>query len=82
MYVELVRSLGAAHVFDYTREDSTQSRRRDDLIVADAGNHAPPANRRDLSLEGILVILGGPKGDWLGPLMLAGIGAVESRGFP
>jgi NADPH:quinone reductase-like Zn-dependent oxidoreductase len=67
--VEMVRSIGADHVFDYTREDYTRSGQRFDLIIDMVGNHSLLANRRALKPEGIFVIVGGPKGDWLGPLM-------------
>ncbi len=67
--VELVRSIGADHVFDYTREDYTESGNRYDLIVDMVGNHALSANRQVMTPNGRLVIVGGPKGNWLGPLM-------------
>ncbi len=67
--VEMVQSIGADHVFDYTREDYTQSGQRFDIIVDMVGNHSLLANRRVLNAEGVYVIVGGPKGNWLGPLM-------------
>lgn len=67
--VEMVRSIGADHVFDYTREDYTESGQQFDLIIDMVGNHSLLANRRVLTPDGIYVIVGGPKGDWLGPLM-------------
>jgi NADPH:quinone reductase-like Zn-dependent oxidoreductase len=65
----MVRSIGADHVFDYTREDYTQSGQSYDLIVDMVGNHSPLTNREVLTPNGRLVIVGGPKGNWLGPLM-------------
>jgi len=67
--VELVRSLGADHVFDYKQENYTESGQRFDLIIDNVGNHSLQANRRVLQPNGILVIVGGMKGDWFGPMM-------------
>ncbi|MEE8426909.1 MAG: NAD(P)-dependent alcohol dehydrogenase [Woeseiaceae bacterium] len=67
--VEMVRSIGADHVIDYTREDYTRSGQHYDLIIDNVGNHSLSANRRVLNSDGIFVIVGGPKGNWLGPLM-------------
>lgn len=67
--VELVRSIGADHVIDYTREDYTEKEQQYDLIVDMVGNHSLLANRRALSPDGTLVMVGGSYGEWLGPLM-------------
>jgi NADPH:quinone reductase-like Zn-dependent oxidoreductase len=67
--MEMVRSIGADHVIDYTQEDYTKSGQRYDLIIDNVGNHSLLANRRVLNSDGIFVIVGGPKGQWLGPLM-------------
>jgi NADPH:quinone reductase-like Zn-dependent oxidoreductase len=77
--VELVRSIGADHVIDYTREDFTRSNRRYDLILDNVGNHSLRAYRRVLTPKGILVLVGGPPGRWLGPLTLWVKGSVMSR---
>jgi NADPH:quinone reductase-like Zn-dependent oxidoreductase len=67
--VDLVRSLGADHVVDYTREDFTQSGRRHDLILDSVGNHSRSALRRALTPGGTAVLVGGPDdGRWLGPM--------------
>jgi NADPH:quinone reductase-like Zn-dependent oxidoreductase len=66
--VELVRSLGADHVLDYTKEDFTNRAKRYDLILDMVGNHALLACRRALNPEGRYVMIGGPKGRWLAPL--------------
>ena len=67
--VEMVRSIGADHVIDYTKEDYTESNQQYDLIIDNVGNHSLLANRRVLSPDGIFVVVGGAKGNWLGPLM-------------
>ncbi len=66
--VELVRSLGADHALDYTREDYTLGAVRYDVIVDMVGNHSALANRRALTPDGIYVMVGGPSGRWLAPL--------------
>ena len=66
--VEMVRALGADHVFDYKNEDYTESGNQYDLIVDMVGNHSLTANRRVLKPHGRMVIVGGPKGNWFAPL--------------
>ncbi len=67
--VELVRSLGADRVFDYKKESYIDSGERYDLVVDMVGNHSLLANRNVMTPAGRLVIVGGPKGDWAGPLI-------------
>ncbi|MCJ7521278.1 MAG: NAD(P)-dependent alcohol dehydrogenase [Dehalococcoidia bacterium] len=50
--VDLVRSIGADHVIDYTKEDFTQGGQRYDLILDNVGNHSFAACRRALTPEG------------------------------
>ena len=57
--VEMVRSLGADHVIDYTREDFTQSGQQYDLILAVGGRRPLSAYRRALKPKGIYVMVGG-----------------------
>ena len=66
--VDMVRSIGADHVIDYKKEDYTESGQQWDLIIDMVGNHSLLGNRKALTPEGIFVIVGGPAGDWLGPL--------------
>jgi NADPH:quinone reductase-like Zn-dependent oxidoreductase len=53
--VELVRSLGADHVVDYTNQDFTDSRERYDVILDNVLNHSPKAAARLLAPNGILI---------------------------
>ena len=53
--IELVRSLGADHVIDYTKEDFTQSRQRFDVILDNVLNHPPKASARVLAPNGMLI---------------------------
>jgi NADPH:quinone reductase-like Zn-dependent oxidoreductase len=57
--VELVRSLGADHVIDYTREDFTQGSGRYDLILDNVGNHSMARTRHALTPSGTLISNGG-----------------------
>jgi NADPH:quinone reductase-like Zn-dependent oxidoreductase len=53
--VDMVRSIGADHVIDYTKEDFTRSGRRYDLIVDNVGNRSFSDYRRALTPGGIHV---------------------------
>lgn len=65
---DLVRSLGADHVVDYTAEDFTASAGRFDVIIDNVGDKTLRACRRALSRKGIYVMISGPKdGKLLGP---------------
>ena len=66
--VDLVRSLGADHVIDYTREDFTRTRHRHDLLLDIAGTRSWSEYRRVLTPRATVVIIGGPKGRVIGPL--------------
>jgi NADPH:quinone reductase-like Zn-dependent oxidoreductase len=56
--LDMVRSLGADHVIDYTREDFTQGSERYDLIFDIPGNHSFSACRRALTPGGTYVLIG------------------------
>jgi NADPH:quinone reductase-like Zn-dependent oxidoreductase len=69
--VDLVRSLGADRVIDYTREDFTKGSELYDLILDCVGNHGMLAYRRVLKPKGTYVLIGGggpEDGRWIGPM--------------
>jgi NADPH:quinone reductase-like Zn-dependent oxidoreductase len=63
--VELVRSIGADHVIDYTKQDFTKSDRRYDLILDCVGNHTFSECRRVLKAKGKLIAAGGKTDNWM-----------------
>lgn len=65
--VEMVRSLGADRVVDYTQDDFTQDTHRYDLILDTVANHSLAGYRRALTPKGTLVLVGAGGGRWLGP---------------
>jgi NADPH:quinone reductase-like Zn-dependent oxidoreductase len=72
--LELVRSIGADHVIDYTQEDFTQSAirsgQRYDLILDMVGNHGLLDLRHALEPDGVLVQVGDSEiGNWIDPLL-------------
>ena len=65
--VEMVRSIGADHVIDYTQEDFAEGDQRYDVILDIGGNSSLTRLRRALASQGTLVIVGGEGGGrWLG----------------
>ncbi len=69
--VDMVRSIGADHVIDYTKEDFTQSGQRYDLVIDNVGNRSLLACRSVLTPKGRYVLIGGGglnDGRWIGPL--------------
>ena len=65
--VDLVRTIGADHVIDYTREDIAGAGQRYDLILDIGGNRSLSHLRRALTPDGTLVLLGGEGGGrWIG----------------
>ncbi|WP_283136395.1 NAD(P)-dependent alcohol dehydrogenase [Rhizohabitans arisaemae] len=66
--VELVRSIGADHVIDYTREDVTRGTARFDVVVDLVGNHRLADIRRILVPKGIFLPCSGTGGPVLGPM--------------
>jgi NADPH:quinone reductase-like Zn-dependent oxidoreductase len=62
--VELVRSLGADRVIDYTQQDFTQDSERYDVLLDNVANRTLSAMRRVLSPKGKCVMAGAPKELW------------------
>jgi NADPH:quinone reductase-like Zn-dependent oxidoreductase len=60
--VDMVRSLGADQVIDYTQEDFTKSGQRYDLLFDCVGNHSLSASRRVLNPKGICIMVGDRSG--------------------
>ena len=79
--VELVRSLGASRVIDYSREDFTRSGQRFDLILDVAANRSLAACARVLTPDGTLVVIGAAgSGRSIVPIAMRMLGAkVRSR---
>jgi len=74
--VELIRSLGADRVIDYTREDFTRSGQRFDLILDIAANRSLASCVRVLAPDGTLVVVGAAgSGRRVGPIALRVLGA-------
>jgi len=68
--LELVHSIGADHVIDYTQEDFTKSKERYDLIFDIAVSHSIKAYKRALNPKGIYIAAGwNPNSLFLGPII-------------
>ena len=79
---ELVRSLGADHVVDYTRDDFTRDGRRYDVVFDLVGNRSLGDLRRALTPTGTLVLSGGgvsEGGSLVGPIGLVVKGRLLAR---
>jgi NADPH:quinone reductase-like Zn-dependent oxidoreductase len=68
--VELVKSIGADEVIDYSRDDFARQRRRYDVVVDTIGNRSLRDLRRALKPRGTLVVAGGGSGKWFRPMAL------------
>jgi NADPH:quinone reductase-like Zn-dependent oxidoreductase len=73
--VDMVASIGADQVVNYTRDDFTRSRQRYDLIVDAGGNRRLAHLRRVLTPAGTIVLVAPGGGEWVGPIVRL-IGAV------
>lgn len=66
---EMVRELGADRVLDYRQVSYIDLDDRYDVIVDNVGNFGLLDNRRVMHPDSTLVLVGGPGGDWIGPLV-------------
>jgi NADPH:quinone reductase-like Zn-dependent oxidoreductase len=67
--IDMVRSIGADDVIDYTQDDFTQTGQRYDVILDMVGSRSLSDCKRALNPEGVYVSVGADEmGDWIGPL--------------
>jgi NADPH:quinone reductase-like Zn-dependent oxidoreductase len=69
--VDLVKSLGADQVIDYTKEDFTKSDQKYDVILDNVANHSLSENRKVLTPNGKYVMIGGGSANqqgWIGSM--------------
>ncbi len=76
---ELVRSIGADHVIDYSQEDFTRTAARYDLILAVNGNNPLLTYRRLLASGGIFVLVGGALSQVLKTILFGALLSIGSR---
>jgi len=65
----MVKALGADHMIDYKSSNYTENGEKYDIIIDNIGNHSFGANTKVLTPDGKLVMIGGAKGDWIGPMI-------------
>jgi len=65
--LDLLRSIGADEVVDYTKEDVTRRRGQFDLMLDISGRQSISACRGALKAKGTFVLIGGPGGRWIRP---------------
>jgi NADPH:quinone reductase-like Zn-dependent oxidoreductase len=75
---ELVTSIGADHVVDYTQDDFTRGEQRYDFILDNVGNHSLSDTRQALRADGHLLSNGGPVGGWIGGVDRLAVATVQS----
>ena len=76
---DLVRSIGADAVVDYTTTEDVTRSAGPDLIVEAVGNRSLSDWRRVLTPTGTLVLVGGGEGRWVGPMATPGKAILLSR---
>lgn len=77
--VDMVRSIGADRVVDYSQEDFTRSEQRYDLIFDCVGNRSLFRCRRVLTHQGMYILVGGSRGRWIAPFPRAIAALLLSR---
>jgi NADPH:quinone reductase-like Zn-dependent oxidoreductase len=77
--IDMVRSIGADHVIDYTQEDFTKNGLHYDLILALAGYHPISDYKRALSTEGIYVCAGGTMAQYFQALLLGPLISIKGN---
>jgi NADPH:quinone reductase-like Zn-dependent oxidoreductase len=77
--VDMVRSIGADHVIDYTQEDFTKNGQRYDLILAVNGYHSISAYKRALNPEGVYVMTGGSNAQLFQAMLLGPLVSMTGR---
>ena len=65
---DMVRSIGADQVIDYTKDDFSAGEQRYDVMIDNVGTGSLSDCRRVLNSDGVYVMIGGPKHRWLGPV--------------
>jgi NADPH:quinone reductase-like Zn-dependent oxidoreductase len=65
----MVKSIGADHVIDYKKQSYIDSGEKYDAVIDMVGNHSLLSHKDVLTPDGTFVIVGGAKGNWLGPLL-------------
>jgi NADPH:quinone reductase-like Zn-dependent oxidoreductase len=77
--VDLVTSIGADEVIDYTKDDFSRREQKFDVVMDTVGNRSLTALRRALTKDGTLVLAAGAKGKWFRPVALLLKGIVVSK---
>jgi len=78
--VDMVGSIGAGHVVDYTKDDFTRGGQRYDLVLDIGGTRSLSAMRRALTPDGTIVMVAPQPGQWVGPIARV-LGAVVISRF-
>lgn len=80
--VEQTGALGAGRVFDYEQEDFTRSGEHYDVLFDNAGRRPWRAMRRVLAPDGVVVLVGGSRNRFVGPLAHVGATVAQAKLSP